>query len=78
MKIPQLKRKLEVKKYHDFELKDEFSWVHQNDILSVLLSGGGGSIPIYIHTLARPWCTPGLKGSSENPAGRIFARRVAR
>ena len=25
MKIPQLKRKLEVKKYHNFELKDEFS-----------------------------------------------------
>ena len=36
MKIPQLKRKLEVKKYHSFELKDEFSWVHQKDILSVL------------------------------------------
>jgi len=36
MKIPQLKRKLEVKKYHGFELKDEFSWVHQKDILSVL------------------------------------------
>ena len=36
MKIPQLKRKLEVKKYHNFELKDEFSWVHQKDILGVL------------------------------------------
>tara|TARA_B100000686_G_scaffold231553_1_gene239127 strand:- start:1065 stop:3164 length:2100 start_codon:yes stop_codon:yes gene_type:complete len=36
MKIPQLKRKLEVKKYHGFELKDEFSWVHQKDILAVL------------------------------------------
>ena len=36
MKVPQLKRKLEVKKYHSFELKDEFSWVHQKDILSVL------------------------------------------
>jgi len=36
MKIPQLKRKLEVKKYHNFELKDEFSWVHQKDILNVL------------------------------------------
>ena len=31
MKIPQLKRNLEVKKYHDFELKDEFSWVHQKN-----------------------------------------------
>jgi Protease II len=36
MKIPQLKRKLEVKKYHGFEIKDEFSWVHQKDILNVL------------------------------------------
>ena len=36
MKIPQLKRKLEIKKYHGFELKDEFSWVHQKDILDVL------------------------------------------
>ena len=36
MKIPQLKRKLEVKKYHNFELKDEFSWVHQKNILEVL------------------------------------------
>ena len=36
MKIPQLKRKIEVKKYHNFELKDEFSWVHQKDILEVL------------------------------------------
>ncbi len=36
MKIPQLKRKLEVKKYHNIELKDEFSWIHQKDILSVL------------------------------------------
>ncbi len=36
MKIPQLKRKLEVKKYHNFELKDEFSWIHQKDILEVL------------------------------------------
>ena len=36
MKIPYLKRKLEVKKYHGFELKDEFSWVHQKDILDVL------------------------------------------
>ena len=36
MKVPQLKRKLEAKKYHGFELKDEFSWVHQKDILTVL------------------------------------------
>ena len=36
MKIPQLKRKLEVKKYHGYEIKDEFSWIHQKNILEVL------------------------------------------
>ena len=36
MKIPQLKRKLEVKKYHSHEIKDEFSWIHQKNILEVL------------------------------------------
>ena len=36
MKIPQLRQKLEVKNYHGHELKDEFSWVHQKDILNVL------------------------------------------
>jgi len=33
---PKLKRKLEVKKYHEYEIKDEFSWVHQKNILEVL------------------------------------------
>jgi len=33
---PKLKRKLEVKKYHGHEIKDEFSWVHQKNILEVL------------------------------------------
>ena len=33
---PKLKRKLEVKKYHGYEIKDEFSWVHQKNILEVL------------------------------------------
>ena len=33
---PKLKRKLEVKKYHEHEIKDEFSWVHQKNILEVL------------------------------------------
>ena len=33
---PKLKRKLEVKKYHGIEIRDEFSWVHQNNILEVL------------------------------------------
>ena len=36
MKIPQLKKKLEVKKYHDYEIKDEYSWIHQDNILEVL------------------------------------------
>ena len=33
---PKLKQKLEVKKYHEYEIKDEFSWVHQKNILEVL------------------------------------------
>jgi len=33
---PKLKQKLEVKKYHGCEIKDEFSWIHQNNILDVL------------------------------------------
>ena len=36
MKIPQLKRKLEAKKYHGIEIKDEYSWIHQKNILEVL------------------------------------------
>tara|TARA_B100001123_G_scaffold293086_1_gene326663 strand:+ start:3715 stop:5802 length:2088 start_codon:yes stop_codon:yes gene_type:complete len=36
MKIPHLRQKPEVKKYHGFELKDEYSWVHQKNILEVL------------------------------------------
>ena len=36
MKIPQLRQKLEVKNYHGFKLKDEYSWVHQKDIIEVL------------------------------------------
>ncbi len=39
MKIPQLKRKLEVKKHHGYEIKDEFSWIHQKNILEVLRDG---------------------------------------
>ena len=33
---PKLKQKLEIKKYHGYELKDEFSWIHQKNILEVL------------------------------------------
>ena len=34
--LPKLKRKLEIKKYHGYEIRDEFSWVHQKNILEVL------------------------------------------
>ena len=33
---PKLKQKLEVKKYHAIEIKDEYSWIHQKNILEVL------------------------------------------
>ena len=33
---PKLKQKLEVKKYHGIEIKDEYSWIHQKNMLEVL------------------------------------------
>ena len=36
MKIPQLKKKLEIKNYHNHEIRDEYSWIHQDNILAVL------------------------------------------
>ena len=36
MKIPQLKKKPEIKTYHNFSWTDDYSWIHQNDILDVL------------------------------------------
>jgi len=33
---PKLKQKLEAKKYHGIEIKDEYSWIHQKNILEVL------------------------------------------
>ena len=36
MNIPKLKQLKSVKKYHDIELKDEYSWVDQPNILEVL------------------------------------------
>jgi len=33
---PKLNQKLEIKKYHGIEIKDEFSWIHQKNILEVL------------------------------------------
>ena len=36
MKIPQLRKKLEVKSCHDVSWEDNYSWIHQKDILEVL------------------------------------------
>ena len=36
MKIPQLKKKPEIKTCHDITWKDNYSWIHQDDILEVL------------------------------------------
>ena len=36
MKIPQLKKKLEIKSYHDVTWEDNYSWIHQKNILDVL------------------------------------------
>jgi len=36
MKIPQLKKKSEIKTCHNISWEDDYSWIHQNDILEVL------------------------------------------
>jgi len=36
MKVPQLKKKSEIKKCHNYSWEDNYSWIHQNDILDVL------------------------------------------
>jgi len=36
MKIPQLKKKPEIKKCHNSSWEDNYSWIHQDDILEVL------------------------------------------
>jgi len=36
MKIPQLKKKSEIKKCHNSSWEDNYSWIHQEDILEVL------------------------------------------
>ena len=36
MKIPQLKKKSEIKTYHNTSWEDNYSWIHQDDILEVL------------------------------------------
>jgi len=36
MKIPQLKKKSQIKTCHNFSWEDNYSWIHQNNILEVL------------------------------------------
>ena len=36
MKIPQLAKKLEIKSCHNKEWEDNYSWIHQSNILEVL------------------------------------------
>ena len=36
MKIPQLAKKLELKSCHNVTWEDNYSWIHQKDILEVL------------------------------------------
>ena len=36
MKIPQLPKKPEVKSCHDISWEDNYSWIHQENILEVL------------------------------------------
>ena len=36
MNIPKLKKKKSIKKYHNIEIKDDYSWVDQENILDVL------------------------------------------
>ena len=39
MKIPQLEKKLEIKTCHNIKWKDDYSWIHQKNILEVLKDG---------------------------------------
>ena len=36
MKIPRLEKKPEVKSYHNTKWEDNYSWIHQKNILEVL------------------------------------------
>ena len=36
MKVPQLRKKLEIKSCHNVDWEDNYSWVHQENILEVL------------------------------------------
>ena len=39
MKIPQLEKKTEIKSCHNVRWKDNYSWIHQSNILDVLKDG---------------------------------------
>ena len=39
MKIPQLRKKLEIKKCQNVTWEDNYSWIHQKNILEVLKDG---------------------------------------
>ena len=39
MKIPQLEKKTEIKSCHNVRWKDNYSWIHQSNILHVLKDG---------------------------------------
>ena len=39
MKIPQLEKKPEIKSCHNIKWKDNYSWIHQSNILDVLKDG---------------------------------------
>ena len=39
MKVPQLKKKTELKSCHNTNWEDDYSWVHQPNILEVLKDG---------------------------------------
>ena len=36
MKVPQLRKKPEIKSCHNIEWEDNYSWIHQRNILEVL------------------------------------------
>ena len=36
MKIPQLKKKLEIKTCHNIDWEENYSWMHQDNILEVI------------------------------------------
>ena len=46
---PKLKQKLEVKKYHEIEIKDEYSWIHQKNILEVLRDSSKLNLEVTIY-----------------------------